>query len=302
MQTPLEVFDEWLTTLGTPNDPNDPPPWRFVPPAEVAPVFELQLDQFKRRLENIEAKVTWKQRILINPNFIDAPSCNAEADVYKSMGMIGLYKGLVLLPIDLFLRMFSHPDFLRSEGNPRNELRSAQHSDGVINDYDALIEKRKRGRRPLHPIAPRDPTRRRLAGVCADIVWRFIAWHEMVHILHGHVGYLNHKYSRRFSAKAARTITVPPLSPEDLDFQAIELWADSYGAMASLRNLLTVPDSAGAYAAITNDRQRLFLWSLSLFTLFRLLGFEIDPLNLRNSNYPPNPVRFALLADGECAD
>jgi hypothetical protein len=297
MRTPEEeLFDEWLTTWPVP----PPPPKRLHPiPHEIAPAFELQLDQFKRRLEDMQTKVEWKKHIQIYPNFIDRPQCNARADVYKSKGLIGLYKGLVLLPIDLFLRMFSHPSFLKGVGDTTNERWSPQHGEGVWNDFDVLIEKRKReGRPPLYPKPPVDPTRRRLAEVCADIVWRFLAFHEMVHILHGHLDYVYDTYATRFIANAARPMAMP-ISRQDLDVQALELWADAVAARGSLANLLRTSENTGAYSVVTDDRQKLFLWSLSLFTLFRLWGFEIDPM-LLSGTHPPNPVRFALLADGGC--
>jgi hypothetical protein len=49
--------------------------------------------------------------------------CNAAAGIFRYLGLIGLNKGLILLPLDLFCRMFSHPEVVKNLGNGSDERR-----------------------------------------------------------------------------------------------------------------------------------------------------------------------------------
>ena len=289
MQTPVEVFDEWLTTF--PDYPQ-----RFHPiPDDIAEPFRDQLDVFKSRMDALRKQFLPNRSIDVYLDFIDDGGCNAVASIYKYLGLIGLNKGLVLIPRDLFWRMFSHPGFLPDLGDCGQERRGAQHNDGIPSNYDALVEQRRKANRPIHARPPASSIRRRMAHVCADLVWRFTAMHELVHILHGHWDYLFTAHSLGFIVESMRPTAMPAMSRVALDRQAMEFSADAVAAGVVLRGFLTLSPLVGAYAGLSDVRQRLFLWSLSLCTLFRIWDFKIDTTTMHTDSHPPSAVRFAVL-------
>ncbi len=292
MQTPVEVFDEWLSF-------DDPPAYRFHPiPDQIAEPFKDQLRIFDRRMSAIKSQFRPGFNIDIYTDFIDDGTCNAAAGIHKLLGLIGLNRGMILLPQDIFRRMFSHPEFLKDVGDRSQERRTAQHSDGMTDDFDVLARIRLAANRPILPTPPKCPARHRMMEVCIDLVWRFVAMHELVHILHGHVDYLQSNSPAAFMIKTtAKSALVVP-SRENLDRQSIEYWADAVGASTVLRGFLNHSPLVGSYAGLTDKRQRLFLWSFSLFTLFRIWGFKFDPATMHHESHPPSASRFALLIAG----
>lgn len=296
MATPIEIFDRWLSQFD-----EVPPPRRFTPPKEIALAFDLQTEKFKERMEGARKMFKPNHSIEIYANFIDDPGCTACADIREYLGLVGFSKGLVLLPLDLFWRMFSHPAFLPNAGDCSKERISARHRDGVVNDYDILIKKRELRNKTPWPQPPLDKVRENLGIICADIVWRFLTWHELVHILHGHIDYLYEKYAVRM-VNVVGGVSNSSVPSADLDYQAIELWADAVAARGALENVLTSSDNKGPYALLQSPRQKLFFWSIAMFSLFRLWEYSVNPAELQGRHHPPSPVRFTLIADGDCRD
>jgi len=289
MKTPVEVFDEVLAA-----NPDLGP--RFHPiPDEIVEPFHDQRAVFKGRMDAIRKQFLPNRSIDVYLDFIDNGECNAVACIHDFLGIIALNKGLILLPQDLFWRMFSHPGFLPKVGDPKGERRGAQHDDGIFDNYDHLVLHRRRANRADHAHPPSSSARRRMAEVCMDLTWRFIAMHELVHIMHGHCDYLANSHAAPFILDAASHLAIPPLSQENLDLQAIEVSADAVAAAVVLRGFLNLSPLVGVYAGLDDARQKLFLWSLTLFTLFRTWDFRIDVASIAQASHPPPAIRFAIL-------
>lgn len=172
MQTPVELFDEMLKT-------DQQGRVRFHPiPSDIAEPFEAQREIFRLRMNALRKQFLPNRSIDVHLDFIDKGTCNAFACVHNSMGFIGLNRGLILQPRDLFFRMFSHPEFLIDIGDRPQERRTAQHNDGVPDNYDDLIELRRNAGRPIHAAPPTSGPRLRMARVCMDLVYRYLAAHD----------------------------------------------------------------------------------------------------------------------------
>lgn len=288
-----DIFEEWLFVRK-----RRP---RFHPiPDELAGQFRDQIDAFNSRIAEVRKQLLPSRSIDIYADFIDDGRCNAVTGIYNRYGLIGLNKGLILLPLDLFWRMFSHPAFLPNLGDTGEERRCAQHNDGIPIDYDELMAARtKQGRSP-YATPPRNAHRRHIAELCVDLIRRFVAMHELVHILHGHVDYLQQTQSIPLMLESTPYGATPPVSRAEFDRQSMELWADWVAASVVLRGFLN--KSPAVAAVLPHPRERLFFWCLSLYTLCRGWGFTMDLATLGRGTHPPSAIRFAFLMIGAVQD
>jgi len=289
MNSSVGVFGEWLARNGLGR--------RFYPiPAEIAAPFDDQMGRFNRRLDEVRPKLSAGRGIDVYADFIDDGRFNAVAGVVDGMGMVGIYKGAILLPFEMFYRMFSHPLVPQGLGQSQMERIGPQHSEGLTEDYDELVEARRRAGRQVLPRPPLDGTRQGVAMTCCDLVWGFIVWHELIHILHGHVEYA-------FAAKRMSVIREvshaawTAACQGDIDCQALELWADSKAVSIVLRGLLLKSD----VPAFPRPQDKVFIWTFAMFTLFRIWGLAINPQALGGS-HPPTAMRFEMAIHGGVAD
>jgi hypothetical protein len=240
--------------------------------------------------------------IEIYADFYDDGDCNAAAGIHRYMGLIGISKGAILLPLDLFYRMFSHPLVMSGIGNSRAERRGPAHDEGIVEDYDVLAAKRiKAGRSPL-PKPPLDSTRQAVATICIDLTWGFIVMHELVHLLHGHVEYLRQSRGLSCLLEILQSRQIPSLSTDDLDFQTLEFWADEKAMTVVLRGLLGKSNGTDLQSIFPRPEDKLFLWSFAMFTLFRIWGLRIDPASLEGRKHPPTALRFHATMVGAAFD
>jgi hypothetical protein len=163
-------------------------------------------------------------------------------------------------------------------------------------DYDQLIADRQRGGRQLLSKMPNCPIRRAVAEICMDLTWRFVAMHELIHIVHGHVEYLQSLSPHiPFFAEVLRAHGSVAVTTSDMDRQTMELWADYFAISVVMGGLLT--KSPGRINNVPlNPRERLFLW---VYTLFRLWGLSVDPSDMRGS-HPPTAIRFMMALRFPC--
>src|SRR5208282_2939798 len=150
------------------------------------------------------------RNIEIYADFVDDGTCNAMAGIHNHLGLVGINKGAIMLPFEMFYRMLSHPLvwFGLGEEMPK-ERRGPQHSEGLPADYDELIDARKKARRSPLPKPPINPTRLAVAQTCIDLAWGFLVNHEIIHILHGHVEYLQKARGIPFILEIAQSQGLP---------------------------------------------------------------------------------------------
>jgi hypothetical protein len=296
MKTPLETFEAWLlSTAGR----SDELGWRFHPiPEEISAPFEKQRRAFDRRKGELPRLLLPNKNLQLYADFIDDGTCNAAADIFDDLGVIGLNKGAIMLPLEIFFNMFSHPEVLPGIGQSREERINWRHSEGLPKNYDTLVLDREAARRLKWPKGPNCSRRHEVAELCAEIAWSFIMLHEVVHIVHGHIGYI-----RRFipAARIIRANSGPVQLPQpELDLQAIELWADAKAIAGSLGGFLTKSWASILLTVFPKPEDKVFIWSFAIYTLFRIWELKTDTSNLWGT-HPPNVLRFQMALEGAAA-
>jgi hypothetical protein len=295
MKAPVQIFDEWLDDCA--NASNDIGR-RFHPiPSEIAAPFDGQIKSFKRRMLQIRDKMLPGREIEIYTDFTGKGWCNAAAWIREDHGLIAIAKGAVLLPLELFCRMLSHPAVLTMVGDPKLERIGPQHAEGLPDNYDELVARRRNANQALLWRNPNCPDRNAVAQLMYDLVQRFVAIHEITHIVYGHIGYLQ----QRGHVACLLEIQHSAVSKANRDLQVMEISADDAAAYTVMNQFVNNPDRHKPGARLPDARTRLFLWSFAMHSLFRLWDFTIDPTDL-DDDHPPTPVRFAVLTGGTWRD
>ena len=284
--TPVEAFDDWIAQYPGVLEPR----FRLIPP-EIAPAFEKQRNRLDYRNNELRKLFLPRRNIELYLDFTDDGTCNAVAGIHDLLGLIAVSKGAIMLPLEMFFNIFSHPAILPGVGHNKDERIGPRHREGLLTDYDALCSMRVKAGRSVWPKKPIDPVRTESAQLCSEIIWSFIVMHEIVHIVHGHVGYLN------TPTRASRTSQMIPV---DLEMQAIEVWADSMAISVTLRGLLTKSWESVLWNVFRSPEQKIFIWSFAIYTLFRIWGMEIDPANL-HGDHPPIALRFQIAMENAAA-
>lgn len=286
MKTPVEIFEEWLKIQKLKP--------RFHPiPANIAVPFIDQKNLFKIRTDQLRPMFLPNRAIEIYADFIDDGTCNAVAGIHDGLGLIGITKGGILLPLDTFFRIFSHPDALAEIGNSKSERVGAQHRQGIATNYDSLVKSRKRAGISRLPTAPIDRIRQIVADICIQIALGFLVMHELVHVVHGHVGYVNKTGAFPFMLEVLRPGTSATPSKTDVDRQSIEVWADSKAISVVLNGFLK---SGGERldSIFPEPEHKIFIWSFAMFAVFRIWGLEVDPSDLAGYDHPPTALRLQM--------
>jgi hypothetical protein len=297
MKTPVEKFDQWiLDSRGTSREL----PKRFHPiPREISEPFDRQRFAFQYRLDKLRPTFFAEKSIPIYSDFFDSGDCNAAADIREGIGLIGITRGTLMLPLDLFFRMFSHPLVMPHVGNSSIEKFGPRHREGLFYDYDELIEVRENAGRDILPQHPIDRVRWIVAIVCHELLVHTLATHELVHIVHGHVLYQYKKLgvSCILEVLRAAPTTMPATSDQLLDLQAMEFWADAKAVEVILGGLISKQQFPALEEIFPSPADKVYFWAFTMYTLFRIWGLEFDLSSMNQSDHPPTVFRFRLAAD-----
>jgi len=289
MRTPVEIFDDACRTWGF-NQAT-----RFFPiPDALSGLFEGRRTLAQSQIAILSGLFRAGHKINIYVDFVDSGELNAVADVRELWGLVGLLRGTVLLPLDMFSRMLAHPKVLPDIGDPSKESMHAQHTEGLVPDFDQLTASRRSAGQSPEPLSPVDPLRSRFASLAAEIAYDFLVLHELSHIMYGHCEYLQAKNGIPFILEVAHR---SPTDAQDNRLrQAIEFHADKCSAHIGLSSMLSFSNEVpSAFAPIySTPEQRLFLWCFAISGVFRLWGLRIDPSELDAEGYPPTALRFDM--------
>jgi len=250
----------------------------------LAPDFPLvvysALDFFRNELRSTEslnspANVVHNIYIDIVANY----SLNAVAFEVNGHEFIGVFVGTILLLLDTFAALFSHPAFCPEVGDSSKESSSSE----ALRDY--II-------RPLDTeyfqMVPKAPQRVTAAQHLTVNAQNFILAHEGRHIGAAHLKYIQQSFGiSDYFAYPSEPFPVPV----DV-FQALELHADEHGVGVSL-NMLS-PSLDGRVFPNTGGLARDFgMWATSIAVLFALFNRQATETAIAPAPLHPSPdIRF----------
>jgi hypothetical protein len=215
MKPPEEVFNEIFLPCGG---------RLHLPPARLARSLEIHRKKMHYwiRYAELHAELSAIPRMYFD--YIANGSLNAAASVKDGRGYIGFNWGNIIILGDLFCRMFSHPQVMKSIGNAAGEFLEPVFQDGVTLDGDSLQERRWGSAGPeenrIWAAMPRDPVRLHASELCRMIALDFLCLHELAHVGYGHIEYYRDKFSMPFLLELDSSTYPPDLQ---ITRQAIEM-------------------------------------------------------------------------------
>jgi hypothetical protein len=263
---------------------------RFVPTNDEYPeIFQYHRTLFETRMERAKKTFLAHSPIEFFFDFIDRGIVDGWSMMSDDVALIAICKGSVYQPLEAFCRMFSDPEIiplLGEFGNSGKEGRTAQHSDPMPSNFDALASLRRAQGREIMPSRPNDLVRGFHMRTCLYVVLEYLVIHEISHAAHGHLGLLA-------AWKQSRAQSGDVLTP--LDYQAVEMYADFEAACGSLDNFLCRRFPEPELENLGDPRVKIYYWVFSMLTLFLLIGMQIDASDLTFEKHPPAPMRFAYV-------
>jgi len=230
MNPPEAVFNEAFKELGG-----------RLHPLPLHLVTSLELHK-KRAGDWIKATESFASPAIMPEVYFDYVangSVNAAASERDGHGYVGLTWGTLIILGDLFCRMLSHPQVMKSIGNAAVENLDPAFQDGIILDGNLLQEKRWGAAGPqkarVWPCMPKDRLRLHCAELCRLLAFDFLCLHELAHVGYGHAQYLKSKTGVPFLLELD---SFTPAPDQGVTRQALEMNADAFAASISLTAFL----------------------------------------------------------------
>lgn len=229
-------------------------------------------------------------------DYLASAELNAVAAKYSSdIYFIGLYHGTLMIISDLFFNLLSRPNVLTHIGDPGKEVENIASYPFHITDYTTLLFEMG-GRQST---IPNCPVRRLYAYHLTYMACDFVIYHELGHILYGHVDYVK----KLTSCSSLTEQATPDGKIEILIRQILEADADISSVNQGVASMLghfkdrdNLPDGYKPFFITFEDS--LVNWSLAVFFVLRILGPQnYEPEEFLNAIHPPARVRQALIME-----
>ncbi|HEY9048287.1 MAG TPA: hypothetical protein VIN08_20410 [Ohtaekwangia sp.] len=233
----------------------------------------------------------------IHLDFIENDSLNAAATKYKGNYFIGINLGSYFLIYDMFMKMLASKSVWPKIGNNQLETDHKKILKAYINIYDKITF-----RFDNQDIAiPQDKLRLEFAILCTNHAFDFLIYHEIAHILRGHVGYLASLIENNFYWREFDNLSQRSKLPSDVS-QTLEMDADSFATNRSLNiiasNLKDTKQVNEIFRFAFKDWSTILpIWVFSIYSLFRLFGYRQYAVeDAKKLSHPPSSIRMALIA------
>ncbi len=249
--------------------------------AQQAETLITSARQFLPRLPQIHFDFVWNGAV------------NAFAFKDNGQYFIAVTSGAIVLLHIVLNRILADSRLLPHVGDSGSEVSDLPPLVGLIPDAQRMYEAGT-----LTPIGPRTKARAAYANHIFSEATLFLIGHEIAHITHGHVDYLDSKTANPILPEIGWSLTSPVGS---IERQALEADADTrsmYSRLESARLTLIKPGQQAPTwsSALLGVKDVLFDAVFSVNVLFRIFGdTRFAGTDLSTASYPPFPIRRAAL-------
>ncbi len=248
--------------------------------APASPAFTLSVTSAKIFMrQSLHTRRRNGRIFRLHPGYLDRADPNAFASCRDGVHLCGLHSGLVAQLLDLVFFALAQKTTFLDVGDPAGEKAPASLSASSIARWMGATSDMTQSDGPI----PQDPARFALAEDLAQLMLRFVWFHELYHCVNGHVGYLQ-QFDRSASLhempdidaglvrRAGRVIAHPSadeLRLLEMDADRSAIWACF---MVQAHGLEHIPTIA---ARPLEQRQKLALFAACLMTvLFERAGMD----------------------------
>jgi hypothetical protein len=270
------LFDKYVrtTNLGP----------RIVGSAFPPPVAE-EYDRYLRRVRSFvdSAKAELPRLTPVYADFVQNPEFNAQAVPAGGMHLIVIFDGMPVVTTAIVRRMLADCRLFRHVGNVGVEADALPLYSRITPNASELLK-------TITAVAPKDDHRLIYCYHLQNTVFDFIAAHELTHIAHGHIAYMNAEYGRPMIDE----LNWKPGTPKgSLEVQTMEMDADFNSAKLMMQTIdrlwkerATLPPPMKEYYA---DRPKaVYDAGVAICIMCRMFGDEsISGVDLTRSEHPP---------------
>jgi hypothetical protein len=230
-------------------------------------------------LANARAKHTPKM-YPVHFGYVESFHINAFAFTSQNYGFVAVYSGAITALYRFFTNMLASARFLKRIGNPDLEEEWTGY--------------------PHVPLrTPKDPRRAMFSGLLITCAIDFLFWHEIAHIMNGHVDFLNATTGLTTLAELTGTV----LSEENnLTRQSLEMDADSFATGQGLYNAFGNLAEPGRVSPdgwrewYSSPELTLFTWVLAIYGFFRIFFGGATRFDaLLQTQHPPDNIRLRMV-------
>jgi len=217
---------------------------------------------------------------------------NAYAARYKEAYFIGFFAGLPNIVATVVNRMLADGRIFPDIGDPKEEAQDLPLLAGLAPNATRIFESNR------HALAPKNGHRQIYPAHLCNLVFDFLAAHEMAHIVNGHAEYTEFK----FTVPSIMEFGTIPATPEaSLEAQAMELDADFTGALPMVTTVKRVVSQRSLLPQPLATRYKdpayaIFDLAAAICIIFRLFNDNgITGVDLSKSSHPPSRLRQRMI-------
>lgn len=227
-------------------------------------------------------------------DIINSNETNAYVTKRGDKYFLGITYGAFLMFNDVFYRMIESKNVLTEVGDPEREMNTDKIFSLRLTNMGqlAVTEKHSENAEPI------DNLRILFGFQLIKMAFEFLVWHELAHIIYGHVDYV-HSVLGSFELKEIkREESRNQLDP--LVSQTLEMHADRFAtqqSIAILEMLISNPDAlTPALRPYFNTWPSVIkMWVFSTYTFFRLFSDHNYAEGIKNAFHPPPSLRSHLI-------
>jgi hypothetical protein len=217
-------------------------------------------------------------------DIVDNANVNAGAKKFEGSYFIGMFRGTIDVFAFLARKFAAHPKILHDFGNPSKEINTNKVYNAIIKNSNSIIEEEP----PARPITEE---RNRLCELIFQQSILNILFHEIAHIINGHVDLMQLSGITGLQEMEAEKLNLTPIL--SLDSQTLEIDADGFSAQQTLFDILSVFETNNSpYKTILPNYRSVFkLWSFVRFMCWRVMENSYVGERLITLTHPPTGVR-----------
>jgi hypothetical protein len=260
-------------------------------PKEAVAEYDRYLGRAKSMIASALAVLPKMPKVYVE--FVASPEFNAYAKKYEHSCHIAFFAGLPAIVATIINRMLADSRIFPDIGNPKEENSDLPVLTGVVSNAVKLYESNR------NPVVPKNAHRLNYASHLCNLVFDFLAAHELAHITKGHAGYT----AFAWRIPCMKEFGSVPSSPDAaLESQAMEMDADFTAAFPMVTTLRKVVSDHRAQlpepiaSRYKDPGQAIFDLGTAICIIFRLFSdSEITNVDLATSSHPPNRLRQFLI-------
>ncbi|WP_285545026.1 hypothetical protein [Dyadobacter frigoris] len=235
----------------------------------------------------------------IHFRFIEDPEFNAFADkpeLGKNIYVIAINTGIFYILEDLIGRICGSNSILDDWG----DLSEEDDTIKLNNPHMLSLQDLYKQRGVSNPIIPKHESRRILGRVLFQYMFTSVLYHELGHIINGHIDYLR-KFGYRLRLSEDKHEYEYENEIDLLTFRTFEMDADAFAANKCIDEIIRAvgvsEEAPQEWKFIFESYHRLVgLWVFSQYLILRILGGFVPTMDeIEEDCHPPSGVRQSMI-------